>query len=77
MKLCQKYKIHLISDEIYALSVWTNRIDELKTPPVDFQSVLSIGSTGLINLELIHILWGTSKDFGANGIRLGVIILSE
>lgn len=74
MKLCQKYKIHLISDEIYALSVWANGIDELKTPPVDFQSVLSIDSAGLIDSELIHVLWGTSKDFGANGIRLGVII---
>lgn len=74
MRLCQKYKIHLISDEIYALSVWKNTVDELDNEPIGFESVLSIDTADIIDPELVHVLWGTSKDFGANGIRLGVII---
>ncbi|PWY68365.1 aminotransferase [Aspergillus eucalypticola CBS 122712] len=72
MRLCQKYQIHLISDEIYALSVWENTVDE--HIPVPFESALSIDTTGIIDPSLVHALWGMSKDFGANGIRLGVII---
>ncbi|KAF2180367.1 aminotransferase [Zopfia rhizophila CBS 207.26] len=74
MKLCQKYNIHLISDEIYAFSVWKNTIDELKEEPVGFQSVLSIDTKGIIDPGLAHVLWGMSKDFGANGVRIGFLI---
>lgn len=73
MQLCQKYQVHLISDEIYALSVWSNDIDTT-TPPVPFYSSLSIDARGIIDPALIHVVWGMSKDFGANGIRLGAII---
>lgn len=73
MQLCQKYQMHLISDEIYALSVWNNAVDP-HPPPVPFESALSIDLTGIIDPRLVHVLWGLSKDFGANGIRLGAII---
>lgn len=74
MRLCQKYKVHFVSDEIYALSVWKDAADDLESQPVGFGSVLSMGTTGIIDPNLVHVLWGASKDFGANGIRLGVII---
>ncbi|KAJ5607688.1 hypothetical protein N7537_004307 [Penicillium hordei] len=73
MHLCQKYKLHLISDEIYALSVWENTVDK-HLHPVTFESALSIDLAGIIDSRLVHVLWGMSKDFGANGLRLGVII---
>ncbi|KAL5614294.1 hypothetical protein BROUX41_004404 [Berkeleyomyces rouxiae] len=73
MKLCQKYQIHLVADELYALSIWKNTVD-LDVTPVDFVSCLSIPTDGLIDPKLIHVLWGMSKDFGANGIRVGIII---
>ncbi|KAM0249508.1 hypothetical protein ACHAQJ_009014 [Trichoderma viride] len=73
LKFCNKYQLHLISDEIYALSIFKNKIDK-DPPPVPFHSVLSIDPTGLINPALVHVLWGMSKDFGANGLRLGAII---
>ena len=58
MKLCQRHKIHLISDEIYALSVWQNP----EVPhAVTFKSVLSIDPTGIIDPGLVHVLWGMSK----------------
>lgn len=71
MKLCQKHRIHLVSDEIYALSVWDN--PEARDAPT-FTSVLSIDKTGIIDPSLVHAMWGMSKDFGANGLRIGCII---
>ena len=58
MKFCQRHKIHLISDEIYALSVWRN--PEIPNA-ITFTSVLSIDPTGIIDPGLIHVLWGMSK----------------
>lgn len=73
MRLCEKYQIHMVSDEIYALSVWPNKVD--KDPPiVPFESCLSIDPTNIIDPSRLHVLWGMSKDFGANGIRLGALI---
>ncbi|EGY23402.1 ACC synthase [Verticillium dahliae VdLs.17] len=66
MKLCQKYHIHLVSDEIYALSVWG--------PGEQFYSCLSIDTKDVIDPSLIHVVWGASKDFGANGLRIGAVI---
>ncbi|RSL77939.1 hypothetical protein CEP51_008642 [Fusarium floridanum] len=73
MKLCQKYQVHFISDEIYALSTFPNKIDT-NPPPVPFESALTIDTTGVIDPSLVHVLWGMSKDFGANGIRVGALI---
>lgn len=73
LRLCQKYSLHLVSDEIYALSVWENQHDN-SPAPVGFTSVLSIPLQDLINPELVHVLYGMSKDFCANGLRIGYII---
>lgn len=73
MKFCQARHLHLISDEIYACSIWENRVDP-DTPAPGFDSVLSIDTTNLIDPTLVHVLWGMSKDFGANGLRVGAII---
>ncbi|KAH7354370.1 pyridoxal phosphate-dependent transferase [Plectosphaerella cucumerina] len=70
MRLCQAHDLHLISDEIYALSTWPNPL-EISTP---FTSVLAIDTTGLIDPARVHVVWGISKDFGANGLRLGSIL---
>ncbi|KAH2527021.1 hypothetical protein KXW97_002371, partial [Aspergillus fumigatus] len=75
MRLCQARGMHLISDEIYALSVWNNRVDNPnKVPFTPFESILSRDTTNLIDTSLVHILWGLSKDFGANGLRVGAVI---
>ncbi|OJJ03415.1 hypothetical protein ASPVEDRAFT_63137 [Aspergillus versicolor CBS 583.65] len=71
MKLCQKLNMHLISDELYALSVWDNPEYENPTP---FTSVLSIDTENLIDPEKVHAVWGMSKDFGATGLRIGTLI---
>jgi xeroderma pigmentosum group C-complementing protein len=56
MRFCQRHSIHLISDEIYALSVY--RADTLHP---GFTSVLSIDSTNIIDSRLVHVLYGFSK----------------
>ncbi|KAL4908704.1 hypothetical protein BDW74DRAFT_173936 [Aspergillus multicolor] len=71
MRLCQKLGMHLISDELYGLSVWDNPESNTPTP---FASVLSIDTQNLIDPRLIHAVWGLSKDFGATGLRIGVLI---
>lgn len=65
MRLCQEQGMHFISDEIYALSVWGGE---------EFVSALSIDTSGIIDADRVHVLWGMSKDFGANGLRLGALI---
>ncbi|KAL7267132.1 hypothetical protein RUND412_010291 [Rhizina undulata] len=58
LKFCQKHRIHLISDEIYALTVFKNK----EYPDaVTFTSVLSIDLEGIIDKELVHVLYGMSK----------------
>lgn len=71
MAFADKYNLHIISDEIYALSSWTNPSHPNTT---NFTSVLAIDLTNLIDPALVHCLWGTSKDFGASGLRLGAVI---
>ncbi|KAJ4266456.1 hypothetical protein NW762_004440 [Fusarium torreyae] len=69
MQFCQKHRLHLLSDEIYACSVF-----ETDEPSVPFTSILSIDPTSIIDPDLLHVTYGLSKDFGAAGLRLGAII---
>jgi aspartate/methionine/tyrosine aminotransferase len=60
---CRKKRLHLIMDEIYALSNYE--------PSQPFESI-----SRLLNNDLgddIHIIWSLSKDFGMSGLRLGVL----
>ncbi|KND90080.1 1-aminocyclopropane-1-carboxylate synthase-like protein 1 [Tolypocladium ophioglossoides CBS 100239] len=77
MRLCQRHQVHLICDEIYALSVFESRVDaaaDAAAQPVPFESVLAIDPAGIVDPALVHVLWGMSKDFGANGLRLGFTV---
>ena len=71
MQLCSKYDLHLISDEVYVKSFFSNNdISE----PSPFLSVLSLDASNYINPALVHVLYGMSKDFCANGVRVGCCI---
>ncbi len=54
-------RLHVVFDEIYGLSVYGD---------VPFTSVAALGALG----EFTHIVWAFSKDFGASGLRCGVLI---
>ncbi|KAL1843051.1 hypothetical protein VTJ49DRAFT_3186 [Mycothermus thermophilus] len=67
---CGRHGLHLISDEIYAKSVFSNPRARSSAP---FASILSIDLTDRIDSQLVHVLYGASKDFCANGLRLGIL----
>ena len=58
MRLCQKYQIHLVSDEIYALTTYPTEDIPNPTP---FTSLLSIPKEGIIDPRLCHVIHGMSK----------------
>lgn len=58
MRFCQEHNLHLISDEVYALSVWTN--PEVPYAP-EFTSLLAMNPNNIIDGNLIHVVWGMSK----------------
>lgn len=57
LRFCSSKGIHLISDEIYALSVY-QREDR---PHEEFTSVRSSDYTGIIDQSQVHVLYGMSK----------------
>ncbi|KAL2164912.1 hypothetical protein VTH06DRAFT_208 [Thermothelomyces fergusii] len=67
---CGRHGLHLISDEIYANSVFEN---PQGPSPVPFTSVLALDLDDRIDPNLVHVVYGASKDFCANGLRLGML----
>ncbi|PKS13387.1 hypothetical protein jhhlp_000158 [Lomentospora prolificans] len=72
LRFCASKSIHLISDEIYALSTYNQDSEASER----FTSVRSIDPTGIIDPSQVHVLYGMSKveDYGAAGLRLGCVI---
>lgn len=70
MKLCNKHSVHLVVDEIYAMSVYDVPTGPPATP---FNSILSFDTDTYINPNYLHLLYGMSKDMAAGGIRLGCL----
>jgi 1-aminocyclopropane-1-carboxylate synthase len=64
---CNMKSIHLIVDEIYALSVFDNDVNN----DDKFQSVTTILENKLN--DNVHVIWGLSKDFGVSGLRAGFL----
>ena len=58
MRLCGKLDLHLISDEIYGLSVFENPGMQNSVP---FTSILSLNAEGLMDPKKVHMQWGISK----------------
>jgi aspartate/methionine/tyrosine aminotransferase len=68
LKFCEKYQLHFISDEIYALSVFKN--PEI-VEPTPFTSILSLDLEHVgVDPSRVHMVWSMSKDFGQSGIRM-------
>jgi aspartate/methionine/tyrosine aminotransferase len=69
-RFCGRNNLHLISDEIFALSVYNNPQAADVTP---FTSILALDLEHCIDRQLVHVAYGAGKDFGATGLRLGVL----
>ena len=65
-EFCSNNKIHLISDEVFGLSVFSSR--DLQGAP-DFTSVLALDKK-VIPEDLVHVVWSVSKDLALSGSRL-------
>lgn len=75
-KFCSRNNLHLISDEIYAMSVFSSPDENSSHRPAldGFTSVLAIDQEADVDGRNMHILYGASKDFGLGGLRLGFLI---
>lgn len=70
---CRENKIHFISDEIYAGSIY-------RKDTANFSSALTVASSTSSDTELglglgpyVHLVYALSKDFGLSGLRVGVM----
>ncbi|KAL4981985.1 pyridoxal phosphate-dependent transferase [Aspergillus falconensis] len=68
LRFCHAHDLHLISDEVYALSSF-----ESHAGLCPFVSILSL-LEGDAMASRVHVIWSMSKDFGCSGIRMGCII---
>lgn len=69
-RFCGRHRLHLISDEIFAQSVYqTPNV----TDPVPFNSILSLDLAECIDRQFVHVAYGMSKDYSANGFRLAAL----
>ncbi|GIK07526.1 hypothetical protein Aspvir_003192 [Aspergillus viridinutans] len=72
LQFCERHDLHLISDEVYALSIFDSA-DSKGLPP--FVSALSLNPVALdCAPHRVHVIWSISKDFGSSGIRLGCTV---
>ncbi|GAA5823567.1 hypothetical protein JCM3770_002787 [Rhodotorula araucariae] len=71
-RFAEKHNLHLVSDEIYALSTYAS--DAAGSTP--FTSLLALDPLAEAGCapSRIHVVYGASKDFGCNGLRLGVLV---
>jgi len=77
-QFCERHNLHLLSDEIYAFSLYEAK-DHLSIPQdrrPGFVSVLSFDwrKEHAVDPARIHVIYGMSKDFHSNGFRAGVLI---
>ncbi|PCD43045.1 hypothetical protein AU210_002147 [Fusarium oxysporum f. sp. radicis-cucumerinum] len=64
---CIEKRMHLVVDEIYAMSTLTDNNDDADITP--FTSILSTSSQ-----KNVHCLYGMSKDFNMGGLRMGFLV---
>lgn len=75
LRYASKHNLHVISDEVYALSTFGHLLPNNNMEHDPFLSVLSLPNLEqLIDPSLVHVVYGLSKDFGVNGLRVGFVI---
>ncbi|KAJ7281046.1 pyridoxal phosphate-dependent transferase [Mycena rebaudengoi] len=72
--LAQKYDIHLVVDEVYGMTTFTS----YRYPPANptrFRSILTYDLAAMgVDPWRVHVLCGPTKDFGASGLKLGLLV---
>lgn len=62
-----------VSDEVYAVSIYNAQASFISAASVAFGDNNGTVRSTAINQDLIHIIWGLSKDFCMSGFRVGVL----
>jgi len=71
---CIKNKIHLIVNELYALSTIDTSHKDLKSKYGDSKPSRSFAQLiNEMNSDYLHMIYGFSKDFGISGMRIGLV----
>ncbi|KAF2634811.1 PLP-dependent transferase [Massarina eburnea CBS 473.64] len=79
MEFCQERGLHLISDEIFAIS----SLNGTPTGSPPFVSALSLTEPlvpeGAVKIDpsRVHVVWSASKLFGSSGFRVGCLISQQ
>ena len=70
LRFCQRRNIHLISEEVFALSTFNpSQVDLPETR--HFVSMLAVDPNALdCDPGRVHVVWSMSKDLAAGGIKL-------
>ncbi|EJT99533.1 PLP-dependent transferase [Dacryopinax primogenitus] len=70
-RFCETHNLHFVCDEIFAQSTFSSDLPN----PVPFVSALSLDLAAEgCDPARVHVLYGLSKDFNANGLRGGALI---
>ncbi|KAI5920330.1 putative acc synthase [Camillea tinctor] len=69
-RFCGRNNLHLICDEVFAMSVYHNSQAADLAP---FTSILALELDDSIDRHLVHVAYGMGKDFSATGLRLGAL----
>ncbi|KAF8066189.1 ACS8 [Scenedesmus sp. PABB004] len=72
VRWCLANRVHCISDEIYANSVFDERAEFISAAQLVTQEAAGWPDGGLAD-SLVHVVFGMSKDFCASGLRVGCL----
>ena len=71
---CMDHKIHLMVNEIYALSQINTEHPDIASDYVDPPAYVSFSNMmAEYNSEYLHMIYALSKDFAISGLRFGII----
>ncbi|KAK2595099.1 hypothetical protein QQS21_007184 [Conoideocrella luteorostrata] len=69
-RFCGKHDLHLVCDEVFAMSTYENPDFPAAVP---FISALSLNFEDEMNPHKVHVAYGMGKDFCIGGFRCGVL----
>ena len=69
---CSEKGVHFVSDEVYACSIYNSKKEFVSVASLAFDQSLQLYGDR-INPNLVHIIYGLSKDFCMSGFRVGIL----
>ncbi|GAX77345.1 hypothetical protein CEUSTIGMA_g4791.t1 [Chlamydomonas eustigma] len=74
LRWCLANRVHVVSDEIYAMSVWGEDAPHFESMESIARAEAQLMPDGeALIQDLVHVVFGLSKDFCASGLRFGCL----